>query len=411
MTGRLSLLRARPDFARYWWGQALSQFGSRTGDVTLPLMVLTLTGSLWAAGLVSTVRLVTLNAARLPAGVLADRWDRRTVMVAVDVAKAAIWTAPAVLLLLGQAQLWMLVAVGVLDGLVSAIYNPAAGAALRRLVDDHELTPAVALNEARSYAAGMAGPIVGGALWAVAPWLPFLLDGVTFLACAWLTVRITTPLGGGAAATADGMLAGIRSGLRFVVRHRFLRTMTLWAALLNFATAGAFFGIVPLLESAGTSGTVIGAATAAVSAGALLGALAAPRLAGDRPYPVLLAAGVVAVLLTTAVAVRPDVTVTVACLALLSAVGPVLVVLLTARMYRIVPDEVMGRTQSAMLLVGSLLYPFGSVVVGAVWQAAGPSAAYALITCCLLGCAGLSLARPIRAELARAPAPAEPVPA
>ncbi|WP_434741414.1 MFS transporter [Micromonospora sp. SH-82] len=409
MTGRLSLLRDRPDFARYWWGQALSHFGSRTGDVTLPLTVLTLSGSLWAAGLVTTVRLVVLNLARLPAGVLADRWDRRTVMVGADLAKAVIWTVPAVLLLLGQAQLWMLVAVGVLDGLASAIYNPAAGAALRRLVDDDELTPAVALNEARSHAAGMAGPIVGGALWAVAPWLPFLLDGVTFLVCAGLTLRIGTPLGGGPAAVADGMVAGIRSGLRFVLGNRFLRTMTVWAALLNFATAGAFFGIVPLLESAGTSGTFIGVATAAISAGALVGALAAPRLAGDRPYPVLLAAGVAAALLTAAVAVRPVVTVTVGCLALLSALGPVLVVLLTARMYRLVPDEVMGRTQAAMLLVGSLLYPFGSVVVGAVWQAAGPATAYALITCCLFGCAALSLSRPIRAELARPPV--QPVPA
>ncbi len=409
MTGRLALLRSRPDFGRYWWGQALSHLGTRTGDVTLPLMVLALTGSLWAAGLVSTVRLVVLNVARLPAGALADRWSRRTVMVVVDLVKAVVWAVPAVLLLAGGARLWMLVAVGVVDGLVSAVYNPAAAAALRRLVDDDDLTDAVALNEARTYAAGLAGPIVGGALWAVAPWLPFVLDALTFLGCAVLTVRIRTALGGGATGPGEGLLAGIRTGVWFVTGHPFLRTMTLWAALLNFATAGAFFGIVPLLQSAGTSTTAIGAATAAVSAGALLGALVAPRLAADRPYRVLLGAGLGAVLLTAAIAVRPTVGVTVGALALLSAVGPVLVVLLTARMYRVVPDEVMGRAQSAMLLVGSLLYPFGSLMVGAVWQAAGPATAYALITVALAGCALLSLARPIRAELARAPA--VPVPA
>jgi len=405
VTSRLTLLRTNRDFGRYWWGQALSALGSRTGDVTLPLMVLAVTGSLWAAGLVSTVRLVALNAARLPAGVLADRWSRRATMVGVDLVKAAVWAAPAVLLVTGGARLWMLVAVGVVDGLVSAVYNPAAAAALRRLVPDRDLTPAVALNEARSYAAGLAGPFVGGALWAVAPWLPFVLDALTFLACAVLTVRIATPLGGGIRIA--NPFTGMREGLAFVFGNPFLRAMTLWAALLNFATAGAFFGVVPLMETAGFSATAIGAATAAVSAGALAGALAAPHLAPDRPYPVVLAAGLAAVALTGLVAATPTVATTVACLTLLSAVGPVLVVLLTARTYRMLPDALMGRGQSAMLLVGSLLYPFGSLAVGGLWQAFGPGAAYALVTACLAGCAALSFAAPIRSELRRtAPVPA-----
>ncbi|MGA8114434.1 MAG: MFS transporter [Actinocatenispora sp.] len=401
MTGRAALLRGNTDFSLFWWGQALSALGSRISDICLPLLVLHVSHSALLAGAIATVRLVVLNVARLPGGVLADRWRRRTVLVRVDLVKALLWVTPAVLLVAGATQVWPLLVVAGLDGLVSSVYNPSLGAALRRLVRPDEITAAVSLNESRSYAAGLIGPAVGGALFALTPWLPFALDAVTFLLCAVLAARIGRELGGHE--TAGGMLAGIRTGIAFIARQPFLRVLTVWSSLLNFATGATFFGLIPLLRTGGAPAQLVGAVSGVVSVGALFGALAAPRIVARRPYPALVACGVAAAVLVAAVAVLPHVAVVVAGLTLLSTVGPVLVVVLTAQEYRIVPDELMGRVQSAMTLVGSLLYPFGFLTMGWLLQRSGAGLAYGVMAGVLAVCAVLCLTPAVRAQFAADP--------
>ncbi|WP_412543847.1 MFS transporter [Longispora sp. K20-0274] len=402
MTG---LLRGNRDFGRFWWGQALSALGSRISDICLPLLLLHLTGSAVAAGGLATVRLVVLNVARLPAGVLADRWRRRTVMIRVDLVKAVLWAGPAVMLATGARAVWPLLLIAGLDGLVSSVYNPSLGGALRALVGSDQLTRAVSLNETRTYAAGLLGPAIGGALFALWPWAPFVLDVATFVACAVLVAGIGGDLGGGAPRSAGGMLADIGTGLRFVAGQPFLRVVTVWSSVLNFATAGAFFGLVPMLRAHGTTPTLIGVLAGTVSVGALVGAALAPRLVTDRPYTAVLTSGVGAVAVTTFVAVAPYPVPTAVGLALLSAMGPVLVIALTAHTYRLVPDDLMGRAQSSMTLIGSVLYPFAFVTMGWLLQRFGPQAGYGTMAACLGLCAALCTVGPVRAQLT-APAPA-----
>jgi MFS family permease len=396
-----SLLRRQVDFRRYWTGQTLSAFGSSLTALVVPLLVLQATHQPALAGAFAMVRLVVLNVARLPGGVLADRWSRRAVLVGVDAGKAVLWTVPAVLLFGGWHHVWIMLLIFGLDGALSAVYNPAAAAILNRVVAAQHMTRALSLNQARSQAAGLVGPVVGGGLFAVSPWLPLAVDAATFLACAVLTARIRADLGGRAASA--GWREDGRAGLRYLYRQPFLMVLATWSALLNFATAGAFFGLTPVLAQAGTAPTAIGAISAVVSAGALIGALLAPRLAAKRTFAVLVVTGFLAVILVGLAALVPLPPVIAAALGLLATAGPVLSVVLNARVYRLVPDALMGRVQSALLFVGSMLYPFGPFVVGWLLQVYGNATAYAAMAVCLAGCAALSVARPIREELGAPP--------
>lgn len=399
MTGRTALLRKNRDFSRFWWGQALTALGARVSDICLPLLVLNLTGSPLWAGALATARLVALNVARLPAGALADRWDRRTVMIRVDVMRAFLWGALGVLVAAGTGSVWPLVVVGILDGLVSSVYNPSLTAALRHLIKPDQVTQAVSLNESRSYAASLVGPAVGGGLYAVAHWIPFAVNAATFLLCALLVARISAGLGGRNPSSV-GLRVDIVAGIRYVAGQPFLRTLALWSAVLNFATAAAFFGMVPVLSSLGTPAPLVGAMSGVVASGALAGSVVAPLLVARRPFAAVAVGGVVATGLVLVVAVVPEPAVIVGCLALLGAIGPVLIIAMTAQVYRVVEDTMMARAESTMMLVGSLFYPVSFVAMGWLLEASGPGAAYGVLAAALALCAACTVARPVRAQLA-----------
>ncbi|MFC0627038.1 MFS transporter [Kribbella deserti] len=398
MTGRAALLRDNRDFSRFWWGQALTALGARVSDICLPLLVLDLTGSPLWAGALATARLVALNVARLPAGALADRWNRRTVMIRVDVTKAVLWGTLALFVAFGTGSIWPLVVIGVLDGLVSSVYNPSLAAALRHLVRPDEITKAVSLNESRSYAASLIGPAIGGGLYAVAHWIPFAVNAATFLLCAVLVARITAGLGGSNASTAR-ISADIASGIRYVFHQPFLRTLTIWSAVLNFATAAAFFGMVPMLSALDTPAPVIGAMSGVIAAGALLGSLIAPRIVASGAYRAVVVGGLVVAGVTLAVAVVPAMPMVVAALALLGATAPVLIIAMTAEVYAVVDDSMMARAQSTMTLVGSLFYPVSFLAMGWLLQRFGPGPSYGVLAGALAVCVAFTLARPVRAQL------------
>src|SRR3954452_25417123 len=141
------LLSANPDFSRFWWGQSLSALGTSISSIALPLLVLQLTGSPVAAGGVLTVRLITLNLVRLPGGVLADRFSRRTVMVYTDSLKAVLWATPVLMIACHAHALWPLLVAAVLDGVISSVYSPSLGAVIRRLVQPDELMSAVSMDQ------------------------------------------------------------------------------------------------------------------------------------------------------------------------------------------------------------------------------------------------------------------------
>src|SRR5579884_3586265 len=166
-------LRENRDFRLLWGGEALSQLGSQISMVAFPLLVLALTGSAAKAGVVGLAKWLPLLVMALPAGMLADRFDRKRLMVGSDVIRALLLASIPVALVLGTPSFLQVAAVAFLDGCLFTLRYVCERGALAHVVPREQVPHAVAQNEARTFAASIAGPPLGGFLFAVAQALPF----------------------------------------------------------------------------------------------------------------------------------------------------------------------------------------------------------------------------------------------
>ena len=155
MTGPL---RGNADFRRYWLGQLASDLGSQLSLVAYPLLVLATGGTPAQAGGIATASAVVRVACRLPSGVLADRVDRRRLMIGADLVRAiALGTIPLAAFLGGPSYALLLV-VAVVEGAASSVFWPAAMVAVRLLVPPEQLADALARSKARGAAVALSGP-------------------------------------------------------------------------------------------------------------------------------------------------------------------------------------------------------------------------------------------------------------
>ncbi|MFG2608430.1 MFS transporter [Streptomyces sp. NPDC048514] len=351
--GRPSLWRNR-EFNLLWVSQSLSDVGTAMANLALPLLVLQLTRSPAQAGAVGTVGLLVSLACRLPAGVLADRLDRRRVMIVCDLLRLLAYGALCGAVAVGAAGITLVLGVVVVGAAANALFSTAEHAAVRALVAPAQLSTAVARNEARAYGTSLAGPPLGGLLFALGRSWPFLGNAVSHLLSLAAVVCIRTPLQRPRAVPTESGRAAGAEGVRFVLNNPFLRALLLIAAPLNMAFTGMLFAIVVSLQRAGTPSFVVGLASMIFGLGGFLGAFAAPALQRQLPLPRLLlvlcwaTTGLMAVSALFATSVLAAVP-----LALAVFLGPTANAALFGYQAAITPDHLQGRVISVILLVAT----------------------------------------------------------
>lgn len=136
------------DFTLLWGGELLSEVGSQTATVAYPLLVLALTGSPAKAGVVGLAKWLPLAIFALPAGVLADRVDRKRLMIACDLIRMLGAASIVLLLLISEPAYLQIVVVAFLDGGMFITSYICERGALRQVVEPDQLQDAVAQNEA-----------------------------------------------------------------------------------------------------------------------------------------------------------------------------------------------------------------------------------------------------------------------
>ncbi len=221
----LTLLRQR-NYALLWVGGLISVLGDWVLIAALPFYVYNLTGSALASGgmfIALTLPNIVLGSV---AGVFADRWDRRRVMVAADLSRAAV-----LLLLLAVRSpdwIWLVYAVAALDAAISQFFNPAKNALLPQLAGADHLVAANALGGINNSIGRLLGPALGGVLLGVFG-LPSVVaaDSLSYLVSGALIARISistrgaTRAAGGTPNTAwTRAWADWLDGLRLVRRSR-----------------------------------------------------------------------------------------------------------------------------------------------------------------------------------------------
>jgi MFS family permease len=280
-------LHRNRDFNLLWTGQAASGLGSAVSGICYPLLILAVTGSAAKAGIVSGASLVTNVLLLLPAGVVADRYPRKRIMVITALAQM-IAVGTVVPVTLGHhVYIAQLVAVGVVQGSASAFYIGASRGALRRVVPAPQLRQAFSRTQARDQAVALAGAPAGGALFSLARFLPFACDSVSFGCIALATALIRAPLDSDRAAAGprEPLRRSITTGMRFIFGRPFLRTIALWGAGVNSVVAGMSLMVIVLARQHGATPAVIGLLLSVNAGAGMLGSLFAPRLvalAGGR---------------------------------------------------------------------------------------------------------------------------------
>ncbi|EFC80739.1 MFS transporter [Parafrankia sp. EUN1f] len=273
-------LRHNEGFRMLWIGQLLSDTGSGIGLLAYPLLILALTHSAVLAGVVGTSRAITLLCLHLPAGALSDRFDRRLTMIVCDTMRAVLLALLGILIVTDLASWPVVLVVCLIEGGAGAIFNPAAAAALPAIVPDRQLDRASAATEARTYAAALAGPALGGALFGLGQAVPFLANAVSYVASFGTVNRIRGQFLPENAAERKALWREVADGLQVVWQVPILRAVAITAPLMNFAFTGVTFTVTLALREHGTSTAVLGLVQATIAAGGLLGAIVAPRLQG-----------------------------------------------------------------------------------------------------------------------------------
>src|SRR5215212_3580115 len=115
MPSGVPLYRNR-DFVFLQSGQLLSDVGRQVTQLAYPLLVLAMTGSPAKAGIVTFVRVLATTVVGLPAGVVADRWDRKRLMIGADAVRVVLIGGFAVALMLGSVPFWVIPVVAFLEG-------------------------------------------------------------------------------------------------------------------------------------------------------------------------------------------------------------------------------------------------------------------------------------------------------
>jgi len=268
-----------------WVSQVLSGVGVNASVIAFPLLVLALTGSAPASGLVLGTVAAAQLVAGLPAGALADRWARKKIMLAAELIQVIAAVSLVAALWWGVARVAHLVVVAAVMGGCAAMFRPAEDACLPSVVPPEQLSTAVALNAARASVAQLSGTAAGGFLFAIARFVPFLADALAHAVAGILLAFLRIPPREVVPAPARQLGQEIMTGLRWVWAQRHIRVTAQCAVVLNLFFSAFYLIVIVLAQSRGVPSGQIGLMAAMLGVGGLVGALVASRLSAViSPY-------------------------------------------------------------------------------------------------------------------------------
>jgi len=353
-------------------------FVSSAGDwlykLALPLLVLRVTGSPLRTAVVYSLEYWPYLLFALAGGVIADRANRRTLLIRADAAAAAVVGVLAVLVWLGDAQLWMVyLAAFTLTG-ISPLYQASFQALLPRTVEPNRLTWANSRLQASQGALDIAGPLLGAGAVAILGTAGALsLDSASFGLSALAAALITRAAADRRAAGSGTVLADLHAAVSFLRSAPAL----LWGALL---AAGNAFGLF-MVESNMIAYLVrfrhqpvasVGVVFAALGIGSLAGALLAPRiLTAVKPGLLIIACTLGSGGATALLLVLRNLASIAAAWVLVGAATMIFIVTFFTLRQQLIPEDMLGRVIVLTRLLAFGPLPLAPLIGGALLGATG----------------------------------------
>jgi MFS family permease len=369
-------LRRNRDFLLLQAGQLLSTFGSAISSIAYPLLALALTGSAAKTGYVGAVVFVPLVVLSPLAGVVVDRFDRRAVMIASDVAGATAVGVLAAAVLSHHATFWLILLVAAVDSAVTSFFRAGTSGAFKAVVPQAQLADAASIQMARLSAVRLAAPPVGGALFGVARAVPFLTDAISYAFSTASLLLMRTRFQEERERAAQ---TRFREGLAYFWGIPFLRVTTGMIAPSNLAASGAPIAVIVLAHRHGFSSAAIGGLVALQGVALLAGSTLSPLLRRVFPMRAILLSEFWSALVFASFLVYPNVYVLTVSASVHAFWFPNTDSAMMAYSYALIPDRLLGRAMAASYTLRAVAAPLGPLVAGLLLTHTSPRVTIAVL--------------------------------
>ena len=353
-------------------GQIVSFIGNQQQFLALSLLVLALTGSAFQAGLVIGLNAVATIVISPIAGVLVDRWNRKTTMLLCDAGRTLVTlTIPLAywLHVLTMPQIYVAVTIASIFG---AIFSIANAASLPNVVTQEQLSVALSQSQAAYTGIRVFGSLIGGALYSIGKIIPFLVNALSFGISVLSLSFIRGNFQSSREASSQPMLEAIGEGFSWLWKRPLLRFLTIVNGADNLRYGAGYLVILILARDLHASSSSIGAIFTAAAVGALLGNIASNWARKRFSFgKITIAMLWLEALMFPLYAVAPNAL----CMCFIAAaeelVGPIYTISLDTYRLTATPDSMRGRMSSTVQLVMQGTQSIGAIAGGILIQEMG----------------------------------------
>lgn len=355
-------------FFTVWLGQLVSMVGTGMTQFALAVYVFQKTGSATAYGFVLFFGMIPGIIVSLISGVIADRYDRRKIMIGADTLAALSTLGVALVYMFGTLEVWHICLAVTISATANAFQGPAWGSMIALLVPHEHLMRAAGLNSMARSAQQIAGPLLGGVLVLIVGLQGIILiDFLTFFVALGCTLAVRfppVPESEGAKAAKGSVLSEAKYGWAYVWNFPALRGHILWFASLNFVLSFLWVLFPPMVLTI-TNPAGLGTVASCYGWGMLFGGMALTAWGGPKRRVLgMLAGGVACGVGMLGMGLRPSVPLIAGSLFLLTFGLPFLNGCF-GRIWGVrIPPDVQGRAMAVISLLSWSTQPIAYLAAG-----------------------------------------------
>ncbi|GCE07916.1 MFS transporter [Dictyobacter aurantiacus] len=386
------------DFMLLWGGQTLSNVGTAVSLLAFPLLILAVTHSPAQAGLISAMRSLTYLSFVLPAGALVDRWDRKRVMLVCDAGRLLTMGGLFVMGLMGALNIEVLYITGFVDVLLGTFFSIAEVTCLPQVVSQEQLPAAMGRTQASMGIMNLLGSPLGGVLFSLQMFLPFLVDALSYLISIVSLLLMRARFQEQREIVAHNLFKEITEGLFWLWKQPLLRSMALVTSGSVFFGAGLTLVIIIIAQHSHASSGLIGLILSIGGLGGIIGSMLATHVQRRLRFAfIILGTLWLDALLWLLMAPLPSPFWLGCILAAIFLVSPIYNIVNISYRFALTPDEMRGRVNSISRLISNGLAPLGLTLAGWLLQYYGPTTTVLLAAAGQILLAALAmLSNPIR---------------
>jgi MFS family permease len=362
-----------PQFRQFWLSNFIVAMGGMIGFTARGWLIVQLTDSALLLGAVEGTWAVTFGLGSIPMGMVADRVNRRNLLVLANGVTLSVALVLGVLVVTDAVAIWQIMIASAIDGMLFAARFPAGQAMTAKLVPRQHLMNAISLNTASQSLPNVAGPAVGGVLIAaLGIAAAYFTTSGAFLIALLMMLGVAASLGHVERRAVGSLMNDLREAYDYLLAHRDLLQLT-WAVLIPYMLAQSYLLLLPLFvkQELGRGPETFGALSATLGAGAVIGAMAVAAFGRYHQLALLMLAGVLGTgICAIAYGLSQWLPLTGAALFVVGAAESALFAAYETVLLIRLPDEMRGRVMGLMFTIAAM-FPVGAIVAGAVADAIG----------------------------------------